>query len=287
MTLSRNIGRRDFLKISGAALGGLAIAGSTYLYLNNESHKLVIERIPIPLTNLDPALEGFRVVQISDIHLYPLTKSDLVKRAVEIANKLNPDLTVLTGDYVWRDVEAMFELAPILAGLNARYGVFACLGNHDIWTDVEVVLAGLKEAGLPVLINEGLAIPVGKGELFLAGLDDAWSGAPSLKTALQGAPPGAPVVLLAHEPDPADRYSQDERVSLHLAGHSHGGQIRFPMIGPVVCPSRFGVRFASGLFHIEPTVMPVSRGISGVHTLRFNCPPEISLLELRCRERSG
>ena len=141
---------------------------------------------------------------------------------------------MLTGDYVWREVEAIYELAPILAGLNARMGVYAAFGNHDLWTEVDVVRAGLDEVRLPLLVNQWVPLTINGGTLYLAGLDDGWSGNPDLGAALEGAPHDAPVVLLYHEPDLADEVSKSGRVSLQLSGHSHGGQIRFPGVGAVV-----------------------------------------------------
>jgi predicted MPP superfamily phosphohydrolase len=136
---------------------------------------------------------------------------------------------------LWHEVEAIFDLAPALANLEAKHGVYSILGNHDLWTEVEVVKTGLAEARLPLLVNEGLSLPVGNGALYLAGLDDGWSGEPDLPAALAGAPPAAPVVLLAHEPDLADDFSLDGRMALQLSGHSHGGQVRLrnrPLIKP-------------------------------------------------------
>ena len=153
-----SINRRDFLKVSGLVVASAVLARVGQLELNDETVTPVVDRVQIPIKNLKPALEGFTIVQLSDIHLQPYTKPDLVRKAVEMSNSLHPDLVVLTGDYVWREQEAAFELAPILAGLNARHGVYSVLGNHDLWLDVEVIKTAFAEAGLPMLINQGLEI---------------------------------------------------------------------------------------------------------------------------------
>ncbi len=268
--------RRDFLKFSSLAAAGGLITATTAALFNDESNTLSIEHITIPIPNLQPALEGFKIVQMSDIHLYPFTKLELVQRAVQVSNSLKPDITVLTGDYVWRNLSAIDDLTPALAELDAKYGVFATMGNHDYWLNVEVIKDSFKSVGLPVLENQGVTFNVGGAPLHLAGLDDGWSGNPDLEAAMQGAPEGAPVVLLMHEPDLADIYSQDPRISLQLSGHTHGGQIRIPGIGALVHP-HLGKKYDFGLYNVNGMWLYTNRGIGCIsEPIRLNCPPEIS-----------
>ena len=268
--------RRDFLKFSSTAIAGGLLAATTAALFKDESNTLSIEHITIPIANLKPALEGFKIVQMTDFHLYPFTQLDLVERAVAASNSLKPDLTVLTGDYVWRNINAMDDLAPALAKLDAKYGVFATIGNHDIWLDVEAVKNSFKAVGLPVLENQGITFDAGGASLHLAGLDDGWSGQPDLDAAMQGAPEGAPVVLLMHEPDLADVYSQDPRISLQLSGHTHGGQIRVPGIGALIHP-HLGKKYDFGLYNVNGMWLYTNRGIGCIsEPIRLNCPPEIS-----------
>ncbi|HUV26372.1 MAG: metallophosphoesterase [Anaerolineales bacterium] len=268
--------RRDFLKIAGLAVGGGLVTATSYLALNDESQDPVIDRVPISINNLHPALEGFTVLQITDLHLYPLTQPALIKKTVIMANELKPDLVVLTGDYVWQDLEAIHELAPILSGLNARYGVFSTLGNHDYWLDADVITAAMESAGLPVLINQGHSIQHGNGSIYLAGLDDGWSGNPDLNATLDGAASNEPIVLLCHEPDLADQYALDGRIDLQLSGHSHGGQIRLPGIGALILPY-LGRKYDLGLYKVNDMQLYTNRGLGVIsEPVRFNCPPEIS-----------
>lgn len=268
--------RRDFLKFSSLAAAGGLITATTAALFNDESNTLSIEHITILIPNLQPALEGFKIVQMSDIHLYPFTKLELVKKAVQVSNALKPDLTVLTGDYVWRNLSAINDLTPALAELDAKYGVFATMGNHDYWLNVEVIKDSFKSVGLPVLENQGVTFNVDGAHLHLAGLDDGWSGNPDLNAAMQGAPEGAPVVLLMHEPDLADIYSQDPRISLQLSGHTHGGQIRIPGIGAIVHP-HLGKKYDFGLYNVNGMWLYTNRGIGCIsEPIRLNCPPEIS-----------
>jgi len=275
--------RRKFLKLGGTAIAaGVASVGATagWIAWHDESQDLGIERVTIPLHNLPPALEGFTIAQLSDIHLLPLTQPDLVRRAVAMTNSLAPDLTVLTGDYVWHEVESMFELAPIIAGLDAKHGVLSIFGNHDLWTDPEVVRTGLREARIPLLVNEGVTLNVGGAPLHLAGLDDGWSGHPDLDAAMANAPANATTILLVHEPDLADDYALDPRIGLQLSGHSHGGQIRLPIIGPPVLPY-LSWKYDMGLYRVGEMWLYTNRGIGVTNEpYRYNCRPEITEIAL-------
>lgn len=278
--------RRQFLKkvFKLAAAGSLAAVGGGYggyRYTSQiETEWLEVESVQIPLKNLPSALEGFKIAQLSDLHLRPFTTLEFLQKAVDRTNQLQADLVVLTGDFVSREAEAIFELAPVLAGLNPKYGLYAALGNHDLWSNQAVVRAGLAEQGIPVLQNAGRSIGVGPAQLYLAGVDDVWSGQPDLNSALADAPPEVPVILLAHEPDLADRFVADGRVSLQLSGHTHGGQVRLPGIGALVLP-RFGKKYDLGLYRVGDTWLYTNRGLGVVGPpIRFNCRPEITEITL-------
>ena len=270
------------MAISGAmaAVGTGVAVTSSYLVRNDESQDIVVDRVQIPVKDLGPELEGFTIAVLADFHLYPFTKLDLINKAVEIANSLNPDLTVMLGDYVWHDVEAIWDLAPVLAGLNAQHGVYSIIGNHDIWTDVNIVTAGLTKSGLPILKNQGLPITVGNSSFYLAGLDDGWSGNPNLDAAMANWSEGMPTVLLLHEPDLADTYSKDERIVLQLSGHTHAGQIRFPGVGALILPY-LGWKYDMGLYNVNNMWLYTNRGIGVTNEpVRYNCPPEITEIKL-------
>lgn len=274
--------RRRFLKtLLGVGAATVVTPAGGYLYARYvEPERLTIERTLIPIPGLPSALDGFKIVQMSDFHLFPFTEIALISEAVAKANELKPDLIVLTGDYVLGDPNAIFELAPVLAGLNGRQGVFAILGNHDWWTNVKAVKLGFAEAGLTVLQNQGMALGEGRDNLYLAGVDDCWSGKPDFEAAMADHPAGATTILLAHEPDFADTFAQDGRLALQLSGHSHGGQVRLPGVGALVLPS-YGQRYDMGLNRVGQMWVYTTRGIGVVGPpVRLNCPPEISELIL-------
>ena len=273
--------RRQFLAGGSLALAGAVTASSVYFILKDESQELVVEHVTLPIKGLAPSLDGFKIAQLSDFHIYPYTKPPLIEESVAIANALNPDLVVLTGDYVWHDLEAIYDLAPILAGLNAKHGLYAIMGNHDLWTNVDVIKDAFDEFGVPYLINEGVTITQGAGSLHLAGLDDGWSGIPDLHAAMAGAPKDAPVVLLMHEPDLADEYSLNPRMSLQLSGHSHGGQIRFPRLGGALVLPYLGRKYDYQLYKVNNMWLYSNPGIGVTNEpLRINCPPEITEITL-------
>lgn len=242
--------------------------------------QLAVDQITLPIKNLHPALEGFRIAQLSDMHLYPYTQLPFLNRAVEAANALKPDLIVLTGDYVTLDADPIFELAPLLAALNARYGVYAVLGNHDLWSNVQTVRAGFERERLPLLINQHVPISVGKGTLHLAGLDDGWSGQADLATTLQNVPLTEPAMLLVHEPDLFDDYVRDPRVALQLSGHSHGGQVRLGGKPPHILP-HLGRKYVQGLYQINDQWLYTNRGLGYTSIpIRINCAPEVTEITL-------
>jgi uncharacterized protein len=262
-------------------IAGLLLAGITiYIALHDESQQLTVEYVTIPVSGLPAAFDGFRIVQMSDFHLYPLTQPELVQRAVKISNDLEPDLMVLTGDYVWHEVDAIRDLMPILADLHAPFGVYSIMGNHELWTNANVVQKAFEQQGMPLLINQGVTLHRGEEQIYLAGLDDGWSGHPDLDAALADAVYGETVILLYHEPDLADQIAQDGRVAVQLAGHSHGGQIQLSPGHPIYTPY-LSWKYPQGLYQVGDLWLYTNRGI-GVTNIpwRYNCPPEITLITL-------
>jgi predicted MPP superfamily phosphohydrolase len=220
-------------------------------------------------------LDGLRIAVLSDFHLYPFTPLPFLKRAVEETNRLQPDLTVLLGDFVDQTVEAMEELGPLLGTLNAKLGIFAVLGNHDHRKGAARVAERLGREGIEVLVNRGVSLQVSKAPLHLAGVDSI-SGRFDLRAALGGVRSGLPTVLLAHEPDTADAALADGRVCLQLSGHSHGGQVRLPGLGRLGLP--LGARkYPFGSYRFEGLFLHTSRGLGTTGApIRLGSVPEIS-----------
>jgi uncharacterized protein len=243
-----------------------------------EANSISIENVKIHLKRLPDELDGFRLVHLSDIHHSPFTGLEHISRVVEVSNRLQPDMFVLTGDYVSHEPEYIAPVAEVLGRLNAEHGTHACLGNHDHWTDAELVTKEFRQAGINVLINEGIRYAARGAEFWLCGVDDYMVGKTDLKAALAGAEDDEFKLLLAHNPQivrPAARYGVD----LMLSGHTHGGQVKIRDEEKRILPKR---RLTSGLHRRKDTQVYITRGIGTVVLpVRYQCPPEISLIELR------
>jgi predicted MPP superfamily phosphohydrolase len=186
-------------------------------------------------------------------------------------------MIMFTGDFI-SYARYLRRLPLLMAPLRAPSGMFACAGNHDHWVGLSDVAQVLARCGIDLLLNEHRTITIRGERLVVAGVDDLWDGEPDLDRALAGAPQGVPVVLLAHSPDYADIAARSP-VILQLAGHSHGGHIRLPWLGPLLLP-RHGIRHDRGLHRLGNMWLYVSHGLGG-WPLRIGCRAEVTLLTLR------
>jgi predicted MPP superfamily phosphohydrolase len=279
---STPVSRRSFLKwmLGSGAVGAVSLLSGGVYITKIEPRWIETVRVDVPIRGLPASLQDFTIAQLSDFHVGPHVKAEDVHRAVEIANKLAPDLVVLTGDYVSESAQHSAACARELAALKAEHGVYAILGNHDFWTDADVVAANLRQAGLDVLGNEHRWLRVGGTVLWLVGIEDVWSGKPDLEVALDGVPQGAPTVLLAHEPDFADQ-AAGQNITLQLSGHSHGGQVRLPFVGALILPY-LARKYPYGLRRVGEMWLYTNRGVGLIAPpVRFLCRPEITLLRLQ------
>ena len=246
-------------------------------YALNEANTLSVEKIEIRLKRLPKNLDGLRLVHLSDIHHSPFTDIEHISRAVQIANSLKPDMFVLTGDYVSHESSYIAPMAEVLGKLESEFGTFACLGNHDHWTDAAMVTNSMREANIKVLINEGFRFTAKDASFWLAGVDDYMVGKTDLRAALRGSFPDEMTMLLAHNPIIVRRAAR-VGVDLMLSGHTHGGQIRLRDEEKRILPRR---KLKNGLYRRKDTQIYITRGIGTVVLpVRYGCPPEISLLEL-------
>lgn len=246
-------------------------------YAIDEANTLSVERIQITLPRLPKKLDGFRILHLSDTHHSPFTSLDHIANAVTIASELKPDLVALTGDYVSHEAKFIAPVAKVLGELRAPLGVFACLGNHDHWTDAELITRHLEKANIRVLNNEGLRIESNDSSFWLAGVDDHMVGKTDLPSAMKGSFPDEFKLLLAHNPIIFRRAAR-AGVDLTLSGHTHGGQVRVRDNDQRLIRRRR----TAGLHHLKESQIYITRGIGTVVLpIRFQCPPEISVLELR------
>ncbi len=267
--------RRMFIKgACGSLLGTMAVGGYSYLL---EPRWVEIKRVTIKINALPKQFDGITIAQMSDIHHSKYVHKEFVRKCVRALNALNPDIIALTGDYVYCSDEFLCPVTEELAELRAKEGVFAVLGNHDCRDSTSDALA--KE-GIRVLNNEHTPLYRKNDYIFIGGVDNLCTGHMDLKKTLLGMDDN-PKVLLCHNPDAIEEIRKTN-VDFVMAGHTHGGQVSLPIYGPPVVYSKFGNRYASGLFHEGNTIMYVNKGIGvSVFPVRFFARPEITLFTLR------
>ncbi|MGA2570819.1 MAG: metallophosphoesterase [Terracidiphilus sp.] len=258
-----------------------------------ERHWVEITRRDVYLPGLPQAFDGFRIAQLSDIHMDRFTEPFFLRNAVNQINRLNPDLVALNGDYVthgpmWRRFAPgqAWQCANLLNQLQCPHR-YAVLGNHDVMVGRKRVIPALTANGIAVLVNAHVPIERSGARFWLAGVDDPVEGDPDPDVAIPASIrnlPHEPVVLLCHAPDYTDdllAMEAGQAVSLVLAGHTHGGQICLPFVGALALPE-LGRKYVEGWFRVGKAQLYVNRGLGTVNLpFRFDCPPEIALLTLR------
>ncbi|UCF28897.1 MAG: metallophosphoesterase [Chloroflexota bacterium] len=248
-----------------------------------ETGLIEISKETIPISGLPTEFDGYRLTHLSDFHLGTWLDIQAVIQIVEITNSLDSDLIAITGDFVSSKIERHApDLIQALTGLKAVDGIVAVLGNHDHYTDAGQIREILRQSGVVELDNKVRTICRGESSLYIAGIDDQMTGHDNLNNVITALPEEeVPVVLLAHEPDFADTSSKSRVFALQLSGHTHGGQIRLPVLGPLYLP-RLGRKYPSGKYKIGDMILYTNRGLgTSWFKVRYNCPPEIAVFELK------
>jgi predicted MPP superfamily phosphohydrolase len=251
---------------------------------------LEVNRPNIPISGLPAAFAGFRIVQLSDFHCSRQVTPDYLTEAVDLAMAQEPDVVVLTGDFVHRGYKYVEPVARTLGRLSAPEGVYAVLGNHDFSVRNALgfrrfrhlhraVARALTQAGVRMLRNETVTLARDDAILHLVGVEDLWSRECDLDQAFSGLQPSAPTVLLAHNPRTVERLA-GRRCDLMLSGHTHGGQVHWPGLGRPTL-GRKARRFAAGLYHHHNTHLYVNKGVGFGFRFRFGVRPEVAVLTLQ------
>lgn len=284
MTDERSLSRREFLKriaaisasatvVSMAGVGGTVLLERGWLDVNPQT---------VVLPNLAPEFAGYRIVHFSDIHMDDWMTAARLASIVETIDAQQPDLIAFTGDLVTRDIDRhAADLAATLSQLSARDGVVAVLGNHDHWTDATMARRILHAAGMQALDNAVCTVRRGAGILHVGGVDDYWQQQARLDHVLDDLPDEGAAILLAHEPDFADVSAASGRFDLQLSGHTHGGQVCWPLVGPLVLP-RYGRKYPLGRYQVGRMIQYTNRGVGMVQPqVRLNCRPEVTVFTLQ------
>jgi predicted MPP superfamily phosphohydrolase len=253
-----------------------------------EPNRLVVRHETIALARWPQPLDGFKIAVLSDIHVNgSFIDDDKVRTIVRRTNELQPDMIVILGDYMSsngllkRRVEPE-EFAPLLRDFQAPFGTFSVLGNHDWWYNGARIRTALEANGVNVLENDLYGISSNGGTFWLVGLSDLWTRPQRVEQTIANVEGDQPIIALTHNPDIFPNVPQ--RVQLLLAGHTHGGQVRFPLIGTVVEASDFGERYVRGHVVENNHDLFVTTGIgTSIMPVRFGVPPEIVLLTLKSK----
>lgn len=281
--------RRRFLKAALAAGTSIITADAALI----EPNRPRLVRVDVELPRLPSRFDGLTIAHLSDFHFDPYFSVTPIQSAVRIVNDVKPDLAVLTGDFVTRPlvktpstvIDAVRQAdacADLLRQVRTPLGMWAVLGNHDALTHALHVETALRHAEVQVLRNRAVPLERNGERIWLAGVDDVLAGGNDLERALRGIPAVDAVVLLVHEPDFADQVA-NYSVDLQLSGHSHGGQVRFPFVGAVYLPT-LARKYPLGLRQVGRLQLYTNPGIGTLGIpVRWNCPPEVTLIRLRSR----
>jgi uncharacterized protein len=269
---------RGLINFTGGAVMSLATLGYARFIA---PFRTEYNELPMPLPNLPKSFENFRILHLTDFHTGGYTPISYLQKVINHVNTLPYDLAVFTGDLVSHSLKYVDHASNLLSQLRRPLAV--TFGNHDYsqtvepWSSHEVADAlttALESKQIQVLRNRSLSIQHTDGQIQMVGLDDFWSGTYDPEKAFANLNPNHPIIALSHNPDSI--YSlQKHGAHFVLAGHTHGGQIRIPILGPMVLPIHFK-QFDKGLFDIRGTKMYVSRGVGCRVPVRFRCPPEVT-----------
>jgi predicted MPP superfamily phosphohydrolase len=275
--------RRRSRRAAYAALAGAAGAAAWATVV--EPRRLRVRKLRVEVPDWPESLADLKVALVSDLHAgAPYVDEAKIEQVVAAVNRARPDMVALLGDYIDPEVAFGEYIAPEpvaarLAELEAPLGVFAVLGNHDWLNDGERVRHALREQRIEVLENDAVAVTLAGQVIWIVGLADPTERIADLATPFSLVPAGAPLIVLTHDPDLFAR--MPDRALLALAGHTHGGQVNVPLVREKVTPSRFGERYAGGLFRLGKRVMYVSRGIgTSTFPVRLRATPEVVVLKL-------
>jgi uncharacterized protein len=262
----------------------VAVVFATSVYAQGvEPRWFKIERIEVEIANLDPAFDGYTIAQLTDLHARSgvMNRSQL-ERVAKLTNRQQPDAIVLTGDYISKEAGKAEEmLGNAFQQLKAKDGVIAVMGNHDRGEDSSPLERAFAKGRIRLLNNDVYSIDRQGHKLNIAGVDDVWMGKSDLTKTVGKLPERGTNIILAHEPDFADKVAATNRFALQLSGHTHGGQIVLPFAPRVTPP--WGKKYVDGLYRVRGLQVYVSPGVgtTGPPKARFNCRPEISSIVLR------
>lgn len=272
--------RRIFIQTSLGALAAAPVLISGY-GASYASSGWEVEEVHLSLDPAHPFDRPLKVVQISDIHSGLFMTSAQMRQSVEVIRQLEPDLFVMTGDFISNSAADLPPCIKELARVESRYGSFAVLGNHEHWYgEIEQMIAAFEGAGISMLHNAHRVVETDRGSIAVAGIDDLRVGRPDLGRALEGLNPTLPTLLLSHRPEIFPQAAA-RNIGLTLSGHYHGGQVKVSALGLSVSLAHLLSSYPEGLYRLGKSHLYVNRGLGTTGTpVRVNASPEITLFHL-------
>ena len=277
-----------WLKVESLLVIAFAIAGAVYVIarIYNDTFTLRTRETEMRIANLPKELDGFRIAQIADMQADGRTNGRLLQTYVERVNGLKPDIILFGGDLVTGGTDYIETGAEAMSKMEARYGVYACLGDHDFFSNRDMVARSLVENGITLLDNSAKVIPVGSAQLSLTGITNVYRTRPAPRTLAsleQGREESAVRILLTHQPSEwLVDYASERGYDLLVAGHTHGGQIVFPLPGFLLTGSSFETAYVTGFYKVGPMLVSINNGLGlTLAAVRYHAPAEVTLITLR------
>ncbi|HEY8076328.1 MAG TPA: metallophosphoesterase [Labilithrix sp.] len=240
-----------------------------------------VQRHEVKIRGLAPELDGYRIVQLSDLHVGAMHPAWWAMRWAQAANAENADLAVVTGDMVTSGVAFHDAIASVIGALRAKNGVYVIMGNHDYFGEGEPLISLLNDGGARVLLNEGVVLERDGGKMYLAGIDDTWTKRADIDRALAARPDGMPTVLLAHDPEKFPQ-AVKRKVDLVLSGHTHGGQVAVPFLPKRINASKIAHNYSLGIYTDGDATLYVHPGLGTTGPpIRLGVAPAVVVLTLR------
>ena len=280
--------KAGWMKVQSRLVLVLISVGVIYVSwrIYNDLYNVRVRETELQITGLPEQLDGFRIVQIADVQADGRTNGSKLQGYVDAVNGLKPDLVLFGGDLVTSGTDYIPTGAAAMGKMQARFGVYACLGDHDYFSDSEYVKQSLQQNNVTVLDNVATLVPVGASYLSLTGITNVYRTRPApatLETIERQRPKGPVNILLTHQPSPwLVEHSLEHGYNLFTAGHTHGGQIVFPLPGFLLTGSSFETDYVTGFYHVGGMLVSINNGLGmTLAPVRYHAPAEVTLILLK------
>jgi predicted MPP superfamily phosphohydrolase len=251
----------------------------------SDTETVRVNNVEVKIANLPDDLRDFKIVHISDLQADNRTVESKMKKYIEVVNKLEPDIVIFTGDLVTSGTSHIEKGAEIMGKIKTKYGVYACLGDHDYWSDPQWITKSLEKYKITVLENENFLLNIKSAKIYMTLITNVYSGRPEtgmLKTlAIQNSGPSLKIFVLHQPSNQLVEFAEKSGYDIFLAGHTHGGQVVFNLFGFKLSPSIFETNYISGQYKLDSMFININNGLGlTLAPIRYNAPSEVTLIRL-------